>query len=74
MYDREYFTVVFRGNLSQVNGNPFKKETPFGKPVGVSFGDALAELDIFKLRAERDREVCDHCGRNKRRADEPSDF
>lgn len=43
--EREYFTLVFRGDLRKFKGNPLKTETPFGVPIAASLGDALVELN-----------------------------
>jgi hypothetical protein len=39
------FTVVFEGSLAAFNGNPFKTDTPFGRPYAVGYGDAFERLD-----------------------------
>jgi hypothetical protein len=48
-----YFTVVFEGDLRKIR-NPFEIESDWGKPLIVSFGDAIEERD----RVEEDLEVC----------------
>ena len=40
-----YFTVVFRGDLRKIVGNPHKLETPFGQVEMISLGNALADAD-----------------------------
>jgi hypothetical protein len=40
-----YCTVVFQCDLKRFEGNPFKTETLFGRPVSVGIGDALAKDD-----------------------------
>ena len=52
MSDFEHFTLVFKGNIAAFNGNPFKTETPFGKPQSAALGDALDKLDKAKQLIE----------------------
>lgn len=39
-----HFTLVFEGDIRKLDRNPLFIETPFGKCVGVSLGNALGEL------------------------------
>ena len=39
------FTLVFEGDLSAFNGNPFHVETPFGKPYACGLGNAFDRED-----------------------------
>lgn len=45
-------TCVFSMDVKHFSGNPFKAETPFGKPIIVSKGDISHEAAL--LREERD--------------------
>mgnify|MGYP001567160593 CR=1 FL=1 len=52
------FTLVFSGDLQAFNGNPFKTDTPFGRPIAAGLGDAFDEITVLedalaKLAAER---------------------
>ena len=48
MKDREYFTVVFMGDLRSLEGNPFWYTSEFGVPISIAVGHALEELDELK--------------------------
>ena len=37
------FTLVFEGDLSKFQGNPFKVDTPFGRAIASGLGDAFAK-------------------------------
>lgn len=39
------FTLVFRGKLRDVGGNPFHVVTPFGTPFAAGIGNAFDELE-----------------------------
>lgn len=39
--DSECFTVVFRGNLRKLAGNPHRYVTPFGKVLSIGMGNAF---------------------------------
>jgi hypothetical protein len=43
-HGEETFTVVFKGNLQAIAGNPFHVESAFGKPIAIARGNALDEL------------------------------
>lgn len=45
MSDREYFTLVFQGDITKFNGNPLKTETPFGVPFAAGMGNAFDALE-----------------------------
>lgn len=51
MSDREYFTVVFAGDLRKLGKNPFKIMSEFGEAVSVAYGHALDELDEYRDEA-----------------------
>ena len=42
------FTLVFKGNIAQVNGNPMKIKTPFGIAIASCAGDAIEESDRLR--------------------------
>jgi hypothetical protein len=50
MSEREYFTVVFAGDLRKLK-SPFKTVSDFGEPVSIAFGHALDELDEYRDEA-----------------------
>ena len=39
------FTLVFEGDIHDLKLNPFKTDTPFGRPIAASTGDLLEEND-----------------------------
>lgn len=41
----ECFTVVFKGSLRNIEGNPLTLKTPFGEPLAVGIGDAFKRLE-----------------------------
>lgn len=43
--EHDCFTVLFRGDLRNYEGNPFEAETPFGHPACVGVGDAMQRVD-----------------------------
>jgi hypothetical protein len=42
---REYFTLVFEGDITKIQGNPMKIETPYGLPVASGMGNAFDALE-----------------------------
>jgi hypothetical protein len=42
------FTLVFSGELRGFEQNPFRTETPFGKPQAACIGDALEQIDDLR--------------------------
>ena len=50
------FTLVFEGDVRDINVNPFKVQTPYGFPIAVSASDALTESDDLQRRLDR---ACD---------------
>jgi hypothetical protein len=48
----EYFTLVFKGNLREFNGNPLRTETPFGIPFICALGNVCDEADELRERLE----------------------
>jgi hypothetical protein len=61
MIDREYFTLVFKGDLGRFKLNPMNTKTPFGLPVAAGRGDAFEEADhlLALAREEAIRECAD---------------
>jgi hypothetical protein len=47
---KQFFTLVFEGDLTKFPTNPLLTDTPFGQPVASALGDALAERE--KLEEE----------------------
>jgi hypothetical protein len=37
------FTMVFEGDIRKFKDNPFRTDTPWGRPIGVSMGDMMSE-------------------------------
>lgn len=52
VHEKEYFTLVFAGDITQFKGNPLATETPFGIPVAVGEGDAFAEIEELEDRLD----------------------
>ena len=52
MIDREYFTLVFKGDIGKFKLNPMNTETPFGRPEGAGRGDAFDECEGLRERVE----------------------
>lgn len=48
----EYFTLVFKGNLREFNGNPLRTETPFGIPFVCAIGDLSEKVDELEEKLE----------------------
>ncbi len=48
MIDREYFTLVFKGDIGRFKKNPMLTETPFGRPVAAGRGNAFEEADALR--------------------------
>jgi hypothetical protein len=42
---REYFTLVFKGDIRNLRGNPMKIETIYGLPVASGMGNAFDALE-----------------------------
>jgi hypothetical protein len=51
-----YFTVVFEGDLSTIQGNPFHIESVWGKPVTIGRGDMLAQIESLCESIEANQE------------------
>ncbi len=39
------YTVVFNGRPRDLPGNPFKIESPFGRPIAMGYGNAFDAKD-----------------------------
>lgn len=50
--NREYFTLVFKGDIGKFALNPMNTETPFGRPVAAGRGDAFEESDRMRSAIE----------------------
>lgn len=64
---KEFFTVVFEGRLRDIEGNPYKIESPFGRAVATGMGDAISRQDLFEdllIAAHKARALADHCSKN----------
>jgi hypothetical protein len=48
MSDKQYFTLVFEGDIRAYKGNPLKTETPFGVPVAVGVGNAFDQIESLE--------------------------
>lgn len=53
------FTLVFDGEIRHLAFNPFKAETPFGRPTASGAGDAFAKIDRMEAIINRFLLVCD---------------
>jgi hypothetical protein len=45
MSNRKYFTLVFEGDITKIEGNPMKIETIYGVPVASGMGNAFDVLE-----------------------------
>lgn len=59
MVDREYFTLVFEGDLTKFQGNPLKIETPFGVAFAAGLGNAFDKLENIEEIAEAAQKLLD---------------
>lgn len=48
MGDREFFTIVFKGDITKLPFNPMKIDTPFGRPIASGMGHAFERLDAIE--------------------------
>ncbi len=48
----EYFTLVFKGNLRNFQGNPLRTETPFGIPFICALGNICDEAEELREAAD----------------------
>lgn len=53
MIDREYFTLVFKGDIGKLKLNPMNTETVFGRPVAAGRGNAFDEADNLREQIAR---------------------
>jgi hypothetical protein len=49
METKQYFTLVFEGEIRKFDGNPLRTETPFGVPVAAGIGNAFETIDRLEL-------------------------
>ncbi len=59
MSDREYFTLVFKGDITKLGQNPHKIETPFGFAVASGMGNAFDRLEDIDEIAEAAQKFID---------------
>lgn len=45
MSKRDYFTLVFEGDITKIKGNPMKIETIYGVPVASGMGNAFDVIE-----------------------------
>jgi hypothetical protein len=43
--DRQFFTLVFEGDITKFEGNPMRTPTPFGVPVASGIGNAFDVIE-----------------------------
>ena len=53
----EYFTVLFKGRIQDLPGNPFLIESVFGKVQTVSIDDVFAERDRLEEEVRRLKQI-----------------
>ena len=58
-HDREYFTLVFKGDITKIQGNPMKIETIYGMPVASGVGNAFEKLNKIDEIADAAERVLD---------------
>ena len=52
---RQFFTLVFEGDISKFEGNPLRTPTPFGVPFAAGVGnafDVIENIEELKEAAE----------------------
>jgi hypothetical protein len=55
--NREYFTLVFKGDIGKFKLNPLNTETVFGRPEAAGRGDAFEECENLREENERLRKA-----------------
>lgn len=50
---RDYFTVVFKGDIGKFKTNPMLMKTDFGEVAAAGRGDAFAEADLLREALEQ---------------------
>ena len=58
MINRDYFTLVFQGDIGKFKNNPLKTETPYGVPISVARGHSFEEADMLIDAVERIERAC----------------
>jgi hypothetical protein len=48
-----FFTAVFRGSIDEVEGNPFRLATPFGRIEAIERGNRLERAERLRLELEK---------------------
>lgn len=46
--DHEFFTMVFKGDITKLSGNPMKIETPFGCAIACGVGNAFDTQEVIE--------------------------
>lgn len=64
MSQRDYFTLVFKGDIGDHFANPLITNTPFGIPVASGKGNAFDEGDALIDALERIEAVCQGRAKN----------
>lgn len=54
MPEEKFFTVVFKGDIKDLDFNPLKCWTPYGEPVAVAAYNALDEIDRMQESIDGD--------------------
>jgi hypothetical protein len=52
MIDREYFTLVFKGDIGKFQLNPMNTETVFGRPEAAGRGNSFEECEALRERID----------------------
>lgn len=47
------FTILFEGDIKDIKGNPFKVETPFGRPKQIATEDVMAYAERLEEALEK---------------------
>ena len=44
----QHFTLVFEGDIRQFKENPFKVDSPWGRPIASAMGNVMEENDELR--------------------------
>lgn len=55
--DRDYFTLVFQGDIGKFKHSPMTTDTPYGRPVAAGRGDAFEETDVLRDALDRIQDI-----------------
>jgi hypothetical protein len=50
--EKQYFTLVFEGDIQKFKGNPLTTDTVFGVPVAVGIGNAFDQIEELEADAD----------------------